>query len=97
MRLILLSLLTLVLVGCGEIRLEVGSDDDELGSDDGEVGTYVWMPQPDTLGTLGDVQKRAYLVNTRNGRVQSCLKYVTDDIFLCVYTANPSNARIEDF
>ena len=95
MRLILLSLLTLVLVGCGEIRLEVGEDDSGYV---GEVGTYIWMPQPDTLGTLeGDVRKRAYLVNTRTGVVQDCLKYVTDDIFLCVYTANPSNARIEDF
>jgi uncharacterized protein YceK len=85
MRLILLSLLTLVLVGCGEIRLEVGEDDSGYV---GEVGTYAWMPQPDVVHPTGGVQQSAYLVNTRTGVVQSCLKYVTTDSeFLCVFVA----------
>ena len=63
MRLLLLSLLTLVLVGCGEIRLEIGEDDV------GEVGTYTWIPEPD----LNNYQN-AYLVNTKTGNVQWCLK-----------------------
>ena len=96
MKIIVLSLLTLVLVSCGEIRFEVGEDDS------GEVGTYVWMPQPDTprldrFGNpiVGEGVPTAYLVNTRTGVVQRCRK--ADSDFICVYNASPTNTPVEHF
>ena len=70
MKIILLSLLTLVLVSCGEIRLEIGGDDLPRGYD--EVGTWNWIPEPDRVLSTGDILTSAYLVNTQTGAVQWC-------------------------
>ena len=75
MRLILLSLLTLVLVGCGEIRFEVGSNDpDGLG----EVGEWVWTP---TTVNNSQIGASGYLTNTRSGIVQLCTSLIPASVF----------------
>tara|TARA_B100000676_G_scaffold117305_1_gene116763 strand:+ start:266 stop:562 length:297 start_codon:yes stop_codon:yes gene_type:complete len=74
LKIIFLSLLTLVLVSCGEIRLEIGGvgEFDEVQ----EVGTYTWIPEPD----LNDINQNGYLVDTRTGEVEWCLK--ADGIYM---------------
>ena len=91
MKIIFTILLTLVLVSCGEIRLELG------GNDVGEVGTYVWTPQPDTLFEGEVIRYQGYLVDTRTGFVQECVKYIQEDNFTCLYAADPTNTPMEDF
>ena len=87
MRLILLSLLTFVLVGCGEIRLEIGEDDFGYY----EVGTYEWIPSPDNL--LRDFPQ-AYLVNTRTGNVYDCVQNIADSEFVCEFVASASDYEV---
>jgi hypothetical protein len=82
MRLILLSLLTFVLVSCGEIRLELGSDDA------GEVGEWVWTPTTVDNSTIGGA---GYLTNTRTGTVKLCTSRVPASAF------GPSNLLTDPY
>ena len=93
MKIIFSIFLTLALVSCGEIRLELG------GNDVGEVGTYAWIPQPDKVVSPQDglIRRGGYLVNTRTGVVQECLKYNPDSDLFCIYAADPTNITAEDF
>ena len=72
MKIIFLSLLTLVLVSCGEIRLELGSDDV------GEVGEWVWTPTTVDNSLIGGA---GYLTNTRTGTVKLCVSRVPASSF----------------
>ena len=68
MRLILLSLLTFVLVGCGEIRFEVGEDDS------GEVGEWEVIPS-----FTSPERSESWLVNTKTGEMHACTKRVAEN------------------
>ena len=82
MKIIFSIFLTLALVSCGEIRLELG------GNDVGEVGTYSWIPHPDTVVSPQDglIRRGGYLVNTRTGDVEICISNETQvmDCFMTV-------------
>ena len=66
-KLIPLLLLTLVLVSCGEIRLELGADDDfDVTLDSDGVGTWV-------LGETGVSNvPTTFLLNTKTGELKIC-------------------------
>jgi len=72
LKIIILALLTLVLVSCGEIRLELGSDDV------GEVGEWAWIPTTVDNSLVGGA---GYLTNTRTGTVKLCTSRVPASAF----------------
>lgn len=72
MKIIFSILLTLVLVSCGEIRLELGGDDV------GEVGEWVWTPTTVDNFLIGGA---GYLTNTRTGTVKLCTSMIPASAF----------------
>ncbi len=89
MKIIFLSLLTLVLVSCGEIHLQIGGDDV------GEVGEWVWIPatgESAPVGTFG-----AWLYNTRSGDVRACTSTdLMNQGFDCTMVYSEAKRVIED-
>ena len=65
MKIIFLSLLTLVLVNCGEIRPQTGGDDGP------KVGEWVWIPNRSEAAVEQGIFA-AWLYNTRSGDVRAC-------------------------
>jgi len=63
LKIIILALLTLVLVSCGEIRLELGSDDV------GEVGEWEVVPS-----FTSSERYNSWLINTKTGDLYACTK-----------------------
>ena len=63
MKIIFLSLLTLVLVSCGEIRLQTGGDDI------GEVGEWEVVPS-----FTSSERFNSWLINTKTGDLYTCTK-----------------------
>ena len=68
MRLIILSLLTLVLVSCEEILLELGSDDV------GKVGEWEVIPS-----FTSPERSESWLVNTMTGEMHACTKRLREN------------------
>ena len=78
MKIIFLSLLTLVLISCGEIRLEIGGNDSNPQPVEiNEVGEWIWHPLP-TLPVFG-----GYLVNSRTGRMFDCERSSRSETLTC--------------
>lgn len=72
MKIIFLSLLTLVMVSCND-RPIVGSFPREQ-----DAGTFEWIPLPNMELETGGFIEHAYLFNTRNGELEYCGVAPTD-------------------
>tara|TARA_E500000331_G_C17044611_1_gene621173 strand:+ start:35 stop:382 length:348 start_codon:yes stop_codon:yes gene_type:complete len=81
MKIIFSIFLTLALVSCGEIRLQIGGDD--VG-EVGKVGEWVWQPVEDN-NTID-----AYLVNSRTGEVRQCPRRLGNDFYRCYVVTHPA-------
>mgnify|MGYP001210127778 CR=1 FL=1 len=90
MKIIFSIFLTLALVSCGEIRLQIGGDDV------GEVGEWVWIPDR-SEAAVAQGNFAAWLYNTRSGDVRACTSTdLMNQGFDCTMVYSEAKRVIED-